>query len=197
MNYLITKLVNIGAFPPSPPTTISQPSFWETNLPHIRQKLFGLPEPEPYCVAWQKLALSIPSSITLRSVLTSLFASLKPTRPSTDPSEEKRIQVKAEAQLLAAVLGGLNEDEDQLWETTTSLILSRDWEESYARIFVCWLVGPNDPQHINTKGTLHRLLYRRPEMLTYFSSESFFRVGCRCLVDSGAHQAFTVVPPPL
>ncbi|KXN87756.1 DNA replication checkpoint protein tel2 [Leucoagaricus sp. SymC.cos] len=151
LSYLVTKLANVGAFPQSPPTTRSQPSFWQTNLPIIRQKFSALPEREPYCLAWRKLILGLPSSLTLRSALTSLCHSLDLIRPSTDVSSEKRAQVKAEAQLLAALLGDMNEDEEQLWETATSLILSRDWEESYARIFVCWVAGYRDSQRMNTK----------------------------------------------
>jgi len=67
-------------------------------------------------------------------------------------SKEKRALVKSEAQLLTGLLGNLNENEEQLWEMTTSLILSRDWEESYARIFVCWVAGSIESQQINTKG---------------------------------------------
>ncbi|KAF5358532.1 hypothetical protein D9756_001830 [Leucocoprinus leucothites] len=151
VNYLLTKLVNVGAFPQSPPTTESQPSFWKTNLRIIRQHLLSLSEPKPYSHAWRSLILSLPSSLTLRSVLTSLFASLEHIRPATDVSWEKRAQVKSESQILTAVLGSLNENEEQLWETATSLILSRDWEESYARIFVCWLAGSNESQQVNTK----------------------------------------------
>lgn len=162
MNYLVTKLVNVGAFPPSPPTIRSQPSFWQTNLPIIRQKLSAIPEPEPYKLAWRKLVLSIPSSLTLRSILTSLFASLRPIEPPTDTSAPKRAQVKLEAELLSATLGDLNEDEDQLWENATSLILSRDWEESYARIFLCWLGGPNKTRRINMKGMLPPALVSNP-----------------------------------
>ncbi|EKM82953.1 hypothetical protein AGABI1DRAFT_69024 [Agaricus bisporus var. burnettii JB137-S8] len=150
VSYLMSKLVNIGAFPPSPPTMRSLPSFWYTNLPIIRPKVLGLSRSNSYCDAWQKLILSIPSSLTLQSVLTSLLASLEHVDSPTDPSTEKRVQVKTEAKLLTAVLGRLSEDENQLWEIATSLILNRDWEESYARIFVCWLAHP-DSQHINNK----------------------------------------------
>lgn len=152
MSYLITKLVNVGAFPPSPPTARSQPSFWQTTLPIIRRKLRAIPEPGSYSLAWQKLILNIPSTLTLRSVLTSLFTSLNLIVPSTDATVLKRAQVKLEAQLLSTILGKLTEDEEQLWDTATSLFLSRDWDESYARIFVCWLAGPNDLEQINTKG---------------------------------------------
>jgi len=67
-------------------------------------------------------------------------------------SKETRALVKSEAQLLTSLLGSLNENEEQLWEMTTSLIMSRDWEESYARIFVCWVAGSIESQQINTKG---------------------------------------------
>jgi telomere length regulation protein len=150
--YLVSKLVNIGAFPPSPPTMRSLPSFWETNLPIIRQKILGLPEPNPYCDAWQKLILDIPSSLALHNVLTSILASLEHVDPPTDSSTKKRVQIKLEAKLLTAVLGRLSEDDNQLWEIATSLILKRDWEESYARIFVCWLADPWSSQRINTEG---------------------------------------------
>ncbi|KAF9451205.1 hypothetical protein P691DRAFT_663711 [Macrolepiota fuliginosa MF-IS2] len=142
VSYLITKLVNVGAFPPSPPTTRSQPSFWQINLPVIRQRLHSISQPEPYTLAWRKLILSIPSSLTLRSVLASLFASLNSVEPALNASARGRAQVKSEALLLSGALGDLTEDEDQLWETATNLMLGRDWEESYARIFVCWIAGP-------------------------------------------------------
>jgi telomere length regulation protein len=130
----------------------SFPSFWQTNLPIIRQKILGLAEPDSYCKAWQKLILEIPSSLTLQSVLISILASLERADPPTDSSTEMRAQVKLEARLLTAVLGRLSEDDNQLWEVATGLILNRDWEESYARIFVCWLADPDSSQRTNTKG---------------------------------------------
>jgi len=133
--------------------TTSQPSFWQTNLPKIRRRRFALLESQSYHHAWQKLTLSLPSSLSLRSLLTSLFASLEHIRPAMDTSKEKRALVKSEAQLLTGLLGNLNENEEELWEMTTSLILSRDWEESYARIFVCWVAGSTESQQINIKGS--------------------------------------------
>ncbi|KAF8163004.1 telomeric DNA binding protein [Crassisporium funariophilum] len=142
--YLLSKLVNVGVFPPSPPIARSQPSFFHSTLPTIRSRLHpSSPSPSSsrYAVYWHSVILAIPSSLTLQSILTSLFASLSTVEPPTDAEPARRARVRGEAALLKGVVGDVSPDEGELWEVAVSLVLSRSWDESYARIFACWFSG--------------------------------------------------------
>ncbi|TFK42888.1 telomere length regulation protein-domain-containing protein [Crucibulum laeve] len=150
VTYLIVKLVNLGVFPPTPPTARSQPSFFQTALPTIRSRLKA-EDAKAYSSCWSTLMLDVPSSLSLRSILTSLFASLSTVEPSLDPSLFHRVRVKEETQILSEVVGCVTPDKEELWETATSLIIGRDWDEARARIFICWVSGGSMDGKVNLK----------------------------------------------
>jgi len=129
--YLLSKLVNVGVFPAYPPISRSQPSFFQTTLPTIRAR-----SNTTYSKYWASLFLTLPSSLTLQSVLKSLFASLH-----TPATNKERVGVRQEAAVLSAIVGKLSPERPELWEITIALITSRNWEEHHARIFVCWVSG--------------------------------------------------------
>ncbi|KAH9038997.1 telomere length regulation protein-domain-containing protein [Lactarius pseudohatsudake] len=75
ITYLLTKLANIGAFPTSKPNSPSQYSFFLSTLPTIRARLSkGGNAAALYSAFWATILESLPSSFTLQSILTSLFA---------------------------------------------------------------------------------------------------------------------------
>ncbi|KAF8964663.1 telomere length regulation protein-domain-containing protein [Flammula alnicola] len=153
--YLLGKLVNIGLFPPSPPVARSQPSFFQATLPSIRSRLHSssaATTTNGYSAFWSSLFLAIPSSLALQSILTSLFATLSTIEPPTDDSPSKRARVRQEAALLDALVGKITPEKQELWEIGTSLMMSRDWHESYARVFVCWLSGGSRSGQVDLKG---------------------------------------------
>jgi telomere length regulation protein len=159
--YLLTKLVNVGIFPPSLPIARSQPSFFHTSLPSIRQRLKS-DNSKPYSDYWSAMILAIPSSHTLQSILTSIFASLLVIESSTDTTPTSRARVKQEASLLNGLIGLITPDKPELWEIGTSLLTRRDWPESHARIFVCWLSGGSQSTRVSLKGSSFPFFKKRP-----------------------------------
>ncbi|KAF8160588.1 telomere length regulation protein-domain-containing protein [Pholiota molesta] len=157
--YLFTKLVNVGLFPARPPVARSQPSFFSSALPAIRARLdMNSPTPSAYNVFWHSIFLVLPSSLTLQSILASLFGTLAPTvesiNPSTDASAPARSRMRGEAALLQSVVGSINPggDKQALWEVATSVVLDREWPEAFARVFVAWISGGARGAKINLKG---------------------------------------------
>lgn len=144
--------MNVGIFPPSLPIARSQPSFFYTSLPSIRRRLRS-DNSKPYSDYWSALTLSIPSSHTLQSILTSAFTSLLVIELSTDTTPATRTHIKQEASLMNGLIGSVTPDKPELWEIWTSLLTSRDWAESHARIFVCWLSGGLQSTKVNLKGS--------------------------------------------
>ncbi|KAF9036760.1 telomere length regulation protein-domain-containing protein [Panaeolus papilionaceus] len=142
LSYLLTKLVNIGLFPSSAPIARSQPSFFHSNVPTFRRRL-AADTTGQYASYWSSVIRSISSLIALQSLLTSLLSSVSAIQPSLSDSPLVRAQVKKEAALLDGVIGKIvpGDEKSSVWQIATSLILSRDWEEHYARIFVCWISG--------------------------------------------------------
>ncbi|KAI0048561.1 hypothetical protein FA95DRAFT_1034938 [Auriscalpium vulgare] len=140
LSVLFTKLVNVGAFPHAPPTSAAQPSFFQSALPAIRTRL-NQPGSKTYSAFWSEVLTSIPSSLTLRSVVTSLLGHLSAPDPGIDPSPRARGLVKREALLLIGVAGRLDAAKADMWETLIGIILGRDWTGGYARIFACWAAG--------------------------------------------------------
>jgi telomere length regulation protein len=152
ITYLLTKLVNVGIFPPSLPIARSQLSFFHTSLPSIRRRLKS-DNSKPYSDYWSAVILAIPSSHTLQSILTCIFASLLVIEPSTDTAPTSRACVKQEASLLNGLIGLITPDIPELWEIGTSLLTSRDWPESHARIFICWFSGGSQSTRVSLKGS--------------------------------------------
>lgn len=138
--YLIAKLVNVGVFPPSIPTSPAQPSFFRSTLPAIRTHL-GTADGQRYSAFWIELLSALPSSMALRSILTSLCSSLTPPQDGLDASSTARALVKREALLLKELLGPLSKSNGELSETVAAVSLGRTWSEGHARIFACWAAG--------------------------------------------------------
>jgi len=142
ITYLFTKLANVGAFPPSKPTAPSQPSFFLSTLPIMRRRLSrGGRATELYSSFWVALLESLPSSFTLQNILASLFAHISAPDTSLDTSWLSRGLVKREAGVLLGIVGSLGEDKKYLLESTSAVVLSRDWSEGYARVYTCWVAG--------------------------------------------------------
>ena len=151
ITYLLTKLVNVGIFPPSSPIARSQPSFFHVSLPSIRRRLKS-DNSKTYSDYWSAMILAIPSTHTLQSILTSIFTSLLVIESSTDTAPTSRARVKQEASLLNGLIGLITPDKPELWEVGTSLLTRRAWPESHARIFVCWLSGGSQSTRVSLKG---------------------------------------------
>ena len=149
--------MNVGLFPASPPHARSQPSFFLTTLPTIRQRLAS--QHSTYAAFWSNLFLNIPSILTLQSILTSLFGSLESLEScslkTTDDTSIARARIKNDAALLAGLVGEITPEKEDLWQISTGLITGsglREWPESHARIFICWVSGASRSAQINLKG---------------------------------------------
>jgi telomere length regulation protein len=152
ITYLFTKLVNVGAFPTSKPTSSSQLSFFLSTLPTIRARLSkGGITAELYSAFWAALLEALPSSITLQSVLTSLFAHISVPDIPLDPLPSSRALVKREATLLRGIVGKLTDGKQYLFDSVSTAMLSRDWSEGHARVFACWIAGATAGA-VDTKG---------------------------------------------
>ncbi|TFK26384.1 telomeric DNA binding protein [Coprinopsis marcescibilis] len=140
LSLLLDKFVKVGLFPSSPPPSRTQPSFFQAILPIIRTKVYD-PSQKEYFSYWNDLFDKLPSSLSLQSILLSLFASLEGLPSPLDDSFVQRGKVRGEAILLTCILGTPAPSSTELWDTATSQIISRNWNPSYARTFVCWISG--------------------------------------------------------
>ncbi|KAI9456255.1 telomere length regulation protein-domain-containing protein [Lactarius psammicola] len=153
ITYLLTKLVNVGAFPTSKPTSPSQHSFFLSALPTIRARLSkGGNATALYSAFWATLLESLPSSFTLQSVLTSLFAHISVPEVPLDPSPSSRALVKREANLLLGIIGRLTDGKQYVLDSTSTAVLARDWSEGHARVYACWVAGATAGA-VDTKAT--------------------------------------------
>jgi telomere length regulation protein len=142
MTYLFTKLANVGAFPPSKPTSTSQPSFFMSTLPTIKRRLSqGGSATASYSSFWGALLESLPSSFTLQNILASLFAHISVPDIPLDASPSSRGLVKRKAGLLFGIVGSLREDRPYIRDNTSAVLLARDWGEGHARVYACWVAG--------------------------------------------------------
>ncbi|CAK5279612.1 unnamed protein product, partial [Mycena citricolor] len=140
LTFLLAKLINLGCFPSSPPSSRSQPSFFQATLPLIRERLAV--ENLRYSGAWRKIFRGFASTLALQSVFVSLLSAL-PADGRLDGSPQVRSSIKREGLFLNSFLGSLDVEEDwQLWEALSAVVLTREWNEAHARIFVCWISGP-------------------------------------------------------
>ncbi|KAJ2917584.1 hypothetical protein MD484_g2776, partial [Candolleomyces efflorescens] len=115
-------------------------SFWEATLPTIQSKIYAVNR-QAYFAYWNELLGNLQSTLTLQSILMSLFGSLRKLGSPLDDSSEQRVVVREEAILLTNLVGTAQPDNEELWEIITNLILNRPFSISHARIFVCWLSG--------------------------------------------------------
>ncbi|KAL1947580.1 hypothetical protein VTO73DRAFT_13304 [Trametes versicolor] len=137
--YLLSKLVNTGVFSSSVPTSPAQPSFFQATLPTIRSRL--LYDNGDYSAFWTKLLTSLPSSMTLRSILTSLLTHLTPIPVVLDNSVRSRRLITREALLAKRLVGLLHKDNPELVDCFSAVAFGRNWDEGHARIFACWAAG--------------------------------------------------------
>ncbi|KAI6005995.1 telomere length regulation protein-domain-containing protein [Pisolithus albus] len=136
LTHVFTKLVGVGMFPSSVHLSPSQPSFFRSTLPVIRQRLRENGSgSRAYKSLWSTLMSSLPSLLTQRAVVASLFASLDSMSASDACSGSS---ASREALLLQGVLGEASSD-TKLWQVITAVILNRTWGQNYARLFVCWI----------------------------------------------------------
>ncbi|KAI0816063.1 hypothetical protein BC628DRAFT_1150836, partial [Trametes gibbosa] len=138
--YLLAKLANTGAFPSAVPTSLAQPSFFEATLPAIRLHLQA-DDDSCYSAYWTKLLASLPSTMNLRSILTSLFAHLARITSVLDTAMRTRALVVREAWLVKNLFGPLHKDNSELVDCFAAVIFGRNWDEGHARIFACWAAG--------------------------------------------------------
>jgi telomere length regulation protein len=142
VTYLFTKLVNIGAFPVSKPPSLSQPSFFLSTLSTIRRRLSqGDNATASYSMFWSAVLESLPSLLTLQNVLSSLFAHISVPDTPLDVSAPSRGLVKREATLLQGIVGRLGKDTKYILDSTSAVVLARNWSEGHARVYVCWAAG--------------------------------------------------------
>lgn len=151
LSYFLAKLVNVGVFPATPPTSRSQPSFFQTTLPTIRAKLQA-EDFNDYSNFWSSVLLGLPTNFTLRSVLISLFASLSAIERAVDSAPPQRVLVKREAYLLSKIVGYLTPQKEELWESAIAIISGRNWDVGRARIFVCWVSGGSQGGPVDEQG---------------------------------------------
>lgn len=131
--------MNIGVFPPFVPTSPAQPSFFQATLPKIRSRL--LHDNGDYSAFWTRLLSSLPSSMTLRSILTSLLTHLTPIHILLDDSVRSCRLVTREALLVKRLVGPLHKDNSELVDCFSAVAFGRNWNEGHARIFACWAAG--------------------------------------------------------
>ena len=133
LSYLLTKLVNIGLFPPTVSPNSLQPSFFVVCLSRVRQRA-GSPS---YRNVWRKVLDGLPSSAVLQSIFVSLFSSVSSVS-SLDSDLPARSLVKSEATLLRAILGDLSPSNRELWNVVLAVSQTRDSGEGGARVLACW-----------------------------------------------------------
>ncbi|KAI0683637.1 telomeric DNA binding protein [Cytidiella melzeri] len=146
ISYLLTKLVNIGVFPSSPPWSPSQPSFFNVILHSIRADLDSSSQLELY---WPQTFGSVSSISSLQTITVSLLSHLS-SIPDLNGSPETRALVKREAMLLNVVIGPLTED-SEITDSLTATALGRQWTVGHARILACLAAGCGTPA-TNTTG---------------------------------------------
>lgn len=133
------KLVNVGVFPSSSFLSPSQPSFFRSTLVTIRAK-FRQDNGHSYSKFWTNTLISLPSMVAQQTIFASLCCSLAQLPSNLSVTVKDRGIVVQESLLLRAMFGALQPESD-VWNGVLGVMLSRDWKESHARIFVSWAAG--------------------------------------------------------
>ncbi|KAG1877622.1 telomere length regulation protein-domain-containing protein [Suillus subalutaceus] len=136
---LLMKLVNVGVFPSSSFLPQSQPSFFRSTLATIRVK-FRQDDDHSYSKFWTNTLISLPSTVAQQTIFASLCSSLAQLPSNLGVTAQDRGVVVQESLLLHAMFGTLQPKSD-VWNEVLGVMLSRDWKESHARIFVSWAAG--------------------------------------------------------
>ncbi|KAG6832422.1 hypothetical protein H0H87_001582 [Tephrocybe sp. NHM501043] len=137
VSYLLSKLVNVGAFPPTQPTSRSQPSFFQSTLPTIRDRLES-GSPSTYSNMWSFLFSGLPSTLILCSVFTSLLGAISPVHP-TSVKMSQRTAVKQEALMISGITGSVAPEREEVWESVIGIILGKEWDPGHPRVLIYWL----------------------------------------------------------
>jgi telomere length regulation protein len=90
---------------------------------------------------WSTVLGSLPSLLTLQNILASLFAHISVPDTPLDVSAPSRGLVKREATLLQGIVGSLGKDNKHILDSTSAVVLARNWSEGHARAYVCWVAG--------------------------------------------------------
>jgi telomere length regulation protein len=96
---------------------------------------------ESYSMLWSTVLESLPSSLTLQHILASLFAHISIPDAPLDVSALSRGLVKGEATLLRGIIGSLGKEKKYILDNISAVVLARDWSESHARVYTCWVAG--------------------------------------------------------
>ncbi|PFH46357.1 hypothetical protein AMATHDRAFT_155382 [Amanita thiersii Skay4041] len=140
--YLVTKLANHGAFPPTLSVARSQPSFFAVTLSAVMKQLKGSGH-DSYANFWSTLINNIPSSLTLRKILQSLFVSL-PGAQAVGLGQSFFLdhgRLKEDVQLLRGILGAPDLSKAQLWECAMALVMDNEWSYYTTQVLLTWISG--------------------------------------------------------
>lgn len=146
---LLIKLVNVGVFPSSSFLPLSQSSFFRSTLVTIRTK-FKQDNDHSYSKFWTNVLINLPSTVAQQTIFASLCSSLAQLPNNLSVTAQDRGIVVQESFLLRAMFGTLQPESD-VWNGVLGVVLSRDWKESHARIFVSWAAGAKTGP-INSQG---------------------------------------------
>jgi telomere length regulation protein len=152
---LLVKLVNVGVFPSSSFLPPSQPSFFRSTLPTIRGRFRE--DDDRYSKFWTDILNSLPSTVAQQTLFSSLCYSLAQLPSPLGVTAQDRGIVVQESLLLHAIFGPLQPESDA-WNSVLGVILTRDWNEGHARIFVCWAAGAARGT-TNSKGQYDRQIF--------------------------------------
>jgi telomere length regulation protein len=155
------KLVNVGVFPCSSFLPQSQPSFFRSTLATIRVK-FRQDDDHIYSKFWENTLISLPSTVAQQTIFASLCSSLAQLPSNLGVTAQDRGIVVRESSLLNAMFGTIHPESD-VWNGVLGVMLSRDWKESHARIFVSWAAGAKKTGPMNSEA-FQALLSRALEM---------------------------------
>lgn len=136
---LLVKLVNVGVFPSSLFLPPSQPSFFRSTLATIRGR-FRQDDDQRYSKFWTDILNSLPFTVAQQTIFSSLCSSLSQVPSPLGVMAQDRGIVVQQSLLLRAMFGTLQPESD-VWNSVLGVMLTRDWNESHARIFVCWAAG--------------------------------------------------------
>ena len=173
---LITKLANLGLFSPTPKQALSpsQTSFFATTLSTFYNRLSEDEIYEqcdeqvahPRTNVWPLVFRSL-SRTHRTQVAVSLIINIDKVSDESalDDSEEIKKRIVWDAMLLRYILGSFanteeNEDGD-LWDVVSSVMLAKFWDIFSARVFICWVANCGDVDIGVAKGEVSCWYYFR------------------------------------
>ena len=136
---LLVKLVNVGVFPSSSFLPPFQPSFFRSTLSVIRGR-FRQGDDQRYSEFWTDILNSLPSTVAQQTIFASLCSSLTQSPSPLGVTAQDRGIVVQQSLLLRAMFGALQPESD-IWNGVLGVMMTRDWNESHARVFVSWAAG--------------------------------------------------------